>query len=420
MSAVPLSRRLAVVAAVVTTTAWGGQFLVGKSAFDHVDPVWLTALRYGFASLVFLALLWRLEGPAALRPPAQWRRVAVLGVTGFAGFNLLAYVGLTSVTPEAAALIVSTMPLITAFVLWVRTGTRPSTATWAFSGVALAGVGLVLTGGHVERLVTGGLGAGHLLILLGAASWVVYTTGGSGMAELSSLRFTALSATAGSLAILAIAGVATATGALSAPDLSDVTAVLGQLGYVSLVAGVLAVLCWNAATRSLGAQDAVLFINLVPVTAFSIEAVRGHVPGVPELAGALVTVGALVVHNLWARRGSGHALPADVAAEGVLEQRAVLLVGGLQATAEHVDEVGDLGHRQPERAGADPLAPQGEHHQVGVGVPRDPQAPAVPALVEEDLADGRQGGRSQHGHILVTDEGRVTTIEQSIGVATTR
>ncbi len=420
MSAAPLSRPLAVVAAVVATTAWGGQFLVGKSAFDHVDPVWLTALRYGFASLVFLALLWRVEGAAALRPPAQWRQVAVLGVIGFAGFNLLAYVGLTSATPEAAALLVSTMPLITAFVLWARTGARPATATWLFSGLALVGVALVLTGGHLGRLVNGGLGAGHLLILAGATSWVVYTTGGSVVSELSSLRFTALSATAGSVVILAIAGVATATGALSAPGPSDVTAVLAQLGYVSLVAGVLAVLCWNAATRSLGAQDAVLFINLVPVTAFTIEAVRGHVPGVPELAGAGVTVGSLLVHNLWARRTSGRALSAEVAAEGVLEQGAVLLVRGLQAAPEHVDEVGDLRHRQPERPGADSLAPQGEHDQVGVGVPRDPQAPAVPALVEEDLAGGRQRGRSQHDHILVTDEGRVTTIEQSIGVATTR
>lgn len=298
----PLARPLGTLAAVVTTTAWGGQFVVGKSAFTHLDPVWLTALRYGLAGVLFLLLLGLLEGRAALRPSPEWRRVATLGVVGFAGFNLLAYIGLTSTTPQAASLLVSTMPLITAFVLWARTGSRPSVATWLFSGVALLGVGLVLTGGDVALLVHGGLGWGHLLILAGAASWVVYTTGASGVPDWSPLRYTAISAAFGSVAILAIALTSTAAGWLSLPSGADVLAARWQLGYVALVAGVVAVLCWNAATRSLGAQDAVLFINLVPVTAFTLEALRGSAPHTPELTGAAVTLAALVAHNAWARR----------------------------------------------------------------------------------------------------------------------
>ena len=46
----PTSRSLGALAAVVTTLSWGGMFVVAESAFDHVDPVWQTAIRYGGAS----------------------------------------------------------------------------------------------------------------------------------------------------------------------------------------------------------------------------------------------------------------------------------------------------------------------------------------------------------------------------------
>lgn len=296
------SRRLGMAAALVTTTAWGGQFIVGKSTFGHLDPVWLTALRYGVASLVFLGLLALVEGRAGFRRDPALGRVAVLGVVGFAGFNLLAFYGLTTTTPEAASLIVSTMPLITAFVLWGRTGRRPATATWASSAVALLGVGLVLTDGHLGRLLHGGLAWGDLLVLAGAASWVVYTTGAASVPHWSPLRYTALSAAFGSAAIVALALGGSAAGLLRTPTLADVAATWWQLVYVIVLAAVVAVLCWNAAGRVLGAQDAVLFINVVPLTAFAIEAVRGNAPHAAELAGVAVTVGALVVSNLLGRR----------------------------------------------------------------------------------------------------------------------
>lgn len=304
MSGSALSRPAGMVAAVVTTTAWGGQFVVGKSAFAYLDPVWLTALRYGAASLVFLAMLAVVEGRRGFRREPGLGRVAVLGVVGFAGFNLLAYIGLTRTTPQAASLIVSTMPLITAFVLWARTGTRPSPVTWWSSGLALLGVGLVLTDGHLGRLLHGGLGWGDLLVLAGATSWVVYTTGAAGLPHWSPLRYTALSAGFGSVAIVLVAVACTFAGWLRRPTLGDVGAAWWQLAYVAVVAAVVAVLCWNAATRALGAQDAVLFINLVPITAFSVEAVRGQVPHAGELLGAVLTIGALVGANVLSRRAA--------------------------------------------------------------------------------------------------------------------
>jgi len=61
------------------------------------------------------------------------------------------------------------------------------------------------------------------------------------------------------------------------------------------------VLAWNGAIASIGPQNAVLFSNLIPVTTFAIEIVRGYRPNVAELLGAGLTIGALVANNLLAR-----------------------------------------------------------------------------------------------------------------------
>ena len=69
----------------------------------------------------------------------------------------------------------------------------------------------------------------------------------------------------------------------------------------------MAVLTWNAAIGLIGPQNAVLFGNLIPVTTFGIEIVRGYRPGAVELGGAALTIAALVANNLLVRRATGPA-----------------------------------------------------------------------------------------------------------------
>ncbi|MGC4951365.1 hypothetical protein ACLQ2N_35000 [Streptomyces sp. DT224] len=72
-----------------------------------------------------------------------------------------------------------------------------------------------------------------------------------------------------------------------------------------------AILAFNHATRTLGPANGVLFINLVPITAFAIEAVRGHRPTTAELAGVAPTLAAVIANNVYGRRAAGRARAAD-------------------------------------------------------------------------------------------------------------
>ncbi|WP_176731556.1 EamA family transporter [Micromonospora rhizosphaerae] len=87
----------------------------------------------------------------------------------------------------------------------------------------------------------------------------------------------------------------------SAPAAADLVAVAPQLAYAVLVAAVIAVLAWNTGVQRLGAVNAALFMNLVPVTTFVVQTARGYRPGAVELVGAALTIAALVAANLATR-----------------------------------------------------------------------------------------------------------------------
>ena len=148
--------------------AWGAMFPVAKHGLRHVDAFHMTSIRYGLASLAFVALLVVREGREAVRFDGRGLRLLVLGSLGFAGFNLLTYVGLGSTRPQNAALMIATMPFLTLLVLWVRDGARVAPLKLALMGVGFLGVVGVISRGSVGDLVHGGVGGGEALVLLGA------------------------------------------------------------------------------------------------------------------------------------------------------------------------------------------------------------------------------------------------------------
>lgn len=290
--------------ATTTAVTWGGQFVVGKSALDRVNAFPLSTVRYAVAATLWLVVLAALEGRDALRLDGRGLRLFWLGTLGFGGFNLLAYTGLAHSRPQSASLIVALTPLLTALVLWRRSGRRPSNATFAFLALALAGVVLVISGGHPSTIVDGSIGWGDGLVLAGVFSFVLYGLGAARFPELSPLRYTTLTAALGWLTLAAATAVALAAGLVPAPSASTLAATTPQIAYLALPGAFLAVLTWNASIGMIGPQNAALFGNLIPVTTFAIEIERGYRPGAVELGGAALTIAALVANNLVARRTS--------------------------------------------------------------------------------------------------------------------
>jgi drug/metabolite transporter (DMT)-like permease len=286
---------------LITVLIWGGMFPVAKGALQTVDAFWLSSIRYGIAAPLFVAILCLREGAEALRYRGKLLQATFYGVVGFSGFSVLVFIGLSRSRPEHAAIIMALQTPIAAFVHWALKGTRPANFTLACIAVAILGVFMVITKGDPAHAFTGGTFLGDLLIFLGAMSWIVYTIGAVSFPGWSALRFTTLTCLPGTAGIFIITGIASLGGYASAPAGVTVASLGWELAYLAILTVVLAVLFWNMAIGYLGALNAMLLGNLVPVVTFAIRILQGHRFDAIELAGAGLVVAALIANNLYLR-----------------------------------------------------------------------------------------------------------------------
>jgi drug/metabolite transporter (DMT)-like permease len=284
---------------MIAGISWGAMFPIAANAFDHVDPFNITAIRYIGAGVIFAALLYFIEGRAAFNYEGHPLRTSWLGALGFAGFNLLAYVGLAHTEPQNAAVLVATMPLVTVIVRWVRDGIKPAPLTLGFILTAILGVALLVTKGHPSEF-TGGVG--DLLVLGAVLCWVLYTTSAAETPHWSPLRFTTLTALPGAVAIVLLTAGADIIGQQHVPSFSDMSAVAPAILFIIVFGAVAAVLSWNAGVQRLGPANTTLFITLVPITAFAIRIAEGARPDAAEFIGAGIIIFSLVAANLYGRR----------------------------------------------------------------------------------------------------------------------
>lgn len=287
---------------LAATLSWGGMFPVAKPALALMDPYYMTWIRYGCAAVLFIVLLWWREGRGALHPGRQWLSLFLLGTLGFAGFNLLAFNGLAHTRPEHGAVIMALMPMITVLLTWALQGIRPAAFTLSMIVLAFSGVFLVITGGDPLRAFAGGGAHWDLLFLAGAFCWVGYTMGGARFPDWSPLRYTTITCTLGAISLGVITVGLTLAGVLKVPAWSTVVSLHWPLAYLIVMGGLVAVLSWNTGIRLLGAVNGVLFINFVPITAFTIGALSGRAFSLTEVLGALLVMTALVLNNLYLRR----------------------------------------------------------------------------------------------------------------------
>lgn len=277
---------------------WGAFLPASKIALAVIDPYWLTALRYGIAAICLLVVLAWWEGRGAFSCEGRAPKVWLFGSVGFAGFSLFVYEGLRLTRPEHAAMILALGPVNIVLWQWLRTRHRPHAATLACIGVAIAGLGLVVSQGEWTRLYSGGSALGNGLTYVASWCWIAFTLGAQQFPRWSPVRYTALTAALGWLTILVAAAAAAHGGRSQPPALAGLREQLWVLLFIVFVVSFGAVLLWNMAVAKLGPLNASLFANFAPVVTFLITVWQGHVLLPAEIAGAVLVVGALVANNL--------------------------------------------------------------------------------------------------------------------------
>ncbi len=197
--------------------------------------------------------------------------------------------------------------------IWALKKVRPRASTFGFILLSFSGVVLVITDGNASVVLHSPASlTANLLLIAGALCWVLYTIGGSYFPGWSPLRYTTLTTLLGMTSVAATDLLLMVTGIITVPDAAAITAVIPHLLYMALIAGLMAVLCWNIGNRIVTPTTGVLFMDVVPVTAFIVSALNGVVPTHVQIAGATLTATALLFNNLSQRKMAQQAVQSAV------------------------------------------------------------------------------------------------------------
>ncbi|EIB4566615.1 TPA: DMT family transporter [Salmonella enterica subsp. enterica serovar Corvallis] len=292
---------------LLATVSWGGMFPVMTHALTYIDPFNFTTFRYGIAGIAFALLLLFREGQNSFRLKGErWGLAWLFGTLGFAGFGFLVFLGQSLAGPGGAltaSIMMATMPMLGLLTIWDLKKVRPHASTMSFILLSFSGVVLVITNGDVFAVLNSPISlAANLLLIAGALCWVLYTIGGSYFPGWSPLRYTTMTTLLGMISVVLIDLFLVGSGAISVPSAASIITIVPHLLYMALVAGLVAVLCWNVGNRIITPTNGVLFMDVVPITAFIVSALNGIVPTNMQITGAVITAMALVLNNLNQRK----------------------------------------------------------------------------------------------------------------------
>ncbi|MCR6629726.1 MAG: DMT family transporter [Magnetospirillum sp.] len=276
---------------VFAIVLWGANFNLSQPALAELHPLVAAAGRFAIAAAFMLVLaLVRGERVPLLRHARSYVPLALVGI---AGFNVFFFYGLQTTSPVNGALIQATNPLVTALLAALFLGEKPSLRQMMAFPVALLGVAVVLLGGGASLT----LAPGDTLIMAANLCWAAYTVmARRWMPQASGIANTTALMVVGALTLSAAAWVADAPVAVPSGHAAGAVLAMGLCGTV------LSYLFYNAALVRLGAGRTALFLNLVPIVAMVIAAATGTPPTLLQLAGGLVTIGAVTLATLPARQ----------------------------------------------------------------------------------------------------------------------
>jgi drug/metabolite transporter (DMT)-like permease len=292
---------------LVAALSFGAMFQVMAGALTRIDPFSFTALRYLVAGASFAVVLIAREGWQSLRAGQERLWPAwIFGTVGFAGFNFLMFVGQQIDGPSGAlvaSVMAALMPMISLLFSWAVYRTKPSPASCAFILLSALGVLLVVTDGRLGSLLSRSSNfRADALMFAGVCCWVVYTYGASAYPQWSPLKYTTISIGLSLTSMCAINAALFALGIIPIPSPATIAAVSPHLAYMAFVGAGIGVLSWNLGNKLLTPLNGVLFINIVPITAFVISALMGRPPSQMQVFGAALTCIALICNNLYARK----------------------------------------------------------------------------------------------------------------------
>jgi drug/metabolite transporter (DMT)-like permease len=293
MTHTPPRRLPALGAALITVLFWGSAFAGIRAGLHSYSPTHLALLRFlsASAALGLFAAVTRMRLPALRDVPL----ILLLGLLGFAFYNIALNIGELAIPSGPAAVLIQTLPIWTTLAAIAFLGEKVSAWGWVGIGVSFAGA-LVIGLGKGSGF---GLNWGAGLVLLASVSASAYNIIQKSMLDrYRPAEITTYAIWAGTLMLLPFGGGL--VGQVRAAPLGDTLAVI----YLGVGPAALAYGTWAVVLSRLPASRASSALFAVPVVAFLVGWVwLGEVPTLIDVAGGALAMGGVALVNTLGRRG---------------------------------------------------------------------------------------------------------------------
>ncbi|MEE9570743.1 MAG: DMT family transporter [Gammaproteobacteria bacterium] len=256
-----MSHSTAYILLTLTMALWGSSLVVARAAHEIVPPLAFTFWRWVIAVLVLLPIVWRKLPGVMPTIRRSWRRLALL-----CGFMVVgttfSVIAVNYTTAINASLINGSQPIVTALVAFLVLRERLSLRSGLGVLAAFIGILIMISQGRLQVLLDLAVSSGDLVMLIAVLGWAFYAVELHRQPEHPSgsvlLFFIACT---GLITVLPFYIVETIFVREFVPSRNGVAAIV----YLSVAATLLAVYLWNLVIRSVGAMQAALFLNLIPV-----------------------------------------------------------------------------------------------------------------------------------------------------------
>lgn len=245
----------------LSSLLWAGNVVLGRFIAADFPPMALSFLRWGFACLIVLPFAWphlKAEWPVIRK---HLPILTLLTLTGLAGYNAIAYLGLRYTEALNALLIQSSGPLIVALWSLVLLGIRLTWPQTIGIGISLLGVLTILTRGDPAALTSIHLNKGDLIFTFALVIFGLYSVLAVKRPAIHPLAF--MGFTSGYATVLLIPAVIVEAASGLRPSLTMNNAL--TLAYVAIFPSILAYLSFNRGVELIGANRAAPFFHLIPV-----------------------------------------------------------------------------------------------------------------------------------------------------------
>lgn len=270
---------------------WGANFNLAKPIVAEMHPYVAGASRYLIAAIIMsLITLYRRE----TLPLRHARAYIILGLVGVFGFNLFFFLGMQSTSAVNGALILALNPLLTSIIAYFMLKENLSAIQIIAFILGIVGVAIVVLGAGAKVA----LAVGDVYIFASALSWAFYNVL---IKRLMPKDTSGVASTTGIMLVgtIALTAVALMSGQhFVIPSLHAGSALL----FMAFAGGVLAYLFWNAGVAKLGATQAAIFLNLVPITSMVISAFEGLPPNSAQLMGGFLVITAVIGSAIFATK----------------------------------------------------------------------------------------------------------------------